>query len=172
MTAVSRLHAFAVVAAGALAILALSACVASAGPNAIPAGALVVTRSAASQPVSNGFVGLSMEYRGLAAYAGTDPRAIDPPFLFFKFGLKLGETWKCSSSSGDKTIKGVSKLNHAEVTVPYRKLEKLQALTVSFKADDGRIEVEYWFVKDIGMVKQRVKVERLDIVLELEKFAK
>jgi hypothetical protein len=81
MTAVSRLHALASTVAGALAIIVLSACVANAGPNAIPAGTLVVTRTAASQPVGNGFLGLSMEYRGLAAYAGTDPRAIDPPFL-------------------------------------------------------------------------------------------
>ncbi|MEO9117736.1 MAG: hypothetical protein ABI355_01285, partial [Solirubrobacteraceae bacterium] len=81
MTAVSRLHVLALTVTGALAIVVLSAVVASAGPDAIPAGTLVVSRTAASRPVPAGFVGLSMEYRGLAAYAGTDRRAIDPPFL-------------------------------------------------------------------------------------------
>jgi hypothetical protein len=99
--------------------------------------------------------------------------AIDPPFLFFKFGLKkLGDTWECNSTSGDKTIKGTCTLNQEDVAVPYKKGEKLKAITVSFKADDGRVEVDYWFVKEIGMVKQRVKGKNLDIVLELEKFAK
>ena len=90
MTAVSRLHVLALAVTGALALLALSACVASAGSNAVPA-ALVVTRSAASRPVASGFVGLSMEYRGLAAYAGTNPRAIDPAFLNLLRDLAPGQ---------------------------------------------------------------------------------
>ncbi len=98
MTAVSRLHVLAAAVAGALAILVLSACVASAGPNAIPAGTLVVTRAAASRPVASGFVGLSMEYRGLAAYAGTDPRAIDPPFL----NLVRGDRPRSAAGAADR----------------------------------------------------------------------
>lgn len=91
MTAVSRLHTLAVAVTGALAIVVLSAVVASAGPNAIPAGMLVVSQTAASRPVPDGFVGLSMEYRGLAAYAGTHPRAIDPPFLNLVRDLAPGQ---------------------------------------------------------------------------------
>ena len=32
------------------------------------------------QPVPAGFLGLSMEFKGLAAYAGSDPQAVDPVF--------------------------------------------------------------------------------------------
>lgn len=42
---------------------------------------LTVQRTATGRPVPSGFVGLSMEFRGLAAYAGSDPRAVDPVFL-------------------------------------------------------------------------------------------
>lgn len=94
---------------------------------------------------------------------------IDPPFLFFKFGLKkLGESWDCHSTNGDKSIKGTCTLNQAEVSVPYRMGAKLQAITVSFKADDERGEIDYWFVKDVGLVKQSIKGKNLHIVLELQ----
>lgn len=45
------------------------------------ATALTVERATVGNPVPSGFVGLSMEYRGLAAYAGTNPRAVDPAFV-------------------------------------------------------------------------------------------
>lgn len=57
-----------------LAAAALVPAVASSAP-------LTVSRSGGGPQIPPGFVGLSMEFRGLAAYAGTDPRAVDPPFL-------------------------------------------------------------------------------------------
>ncbi len=91
MTAVIRLRLLTAVVAGALAIVVLSAVVASAGPNAVPPGPLLVSQTPASPPVPSGFVGLSMEFRGLAAYAGTDPRAIDAPFLNLVRDLAPGQ---------------------------------------------------------------------------------
>jgi hypothetical protein len=40
-----------------------------------------VTRSAIGRPVSTGFVGLSIEYPALTAYAGSDPSALNPIFV-------------------------------------------------------------------------------------------
>ncbi|MDQ6748288.1 MAG: glycosyl hydrolase family 79 C-terminal domain-containing protein [Candidatus Dormibacteraeota bacterium] len=61
----------------------LALCLAAAA--GVPAGAsaspLTVSPSAGGRPIPAGFVGLSVEFRGLAAYAGTDPRAVDPAFL-------------------------------------------------------------------------------------------
>ncbi|HET9105126.1 MAG TPA: glycosyl hydrolase family 79 C-terminal domain-containing protein [Solirubrobacteraceae bacterium] len=65
-------------------MIAISACATRGGATSsqsLPPGAITVSHNAVSRPVPGGFLGLSMEYRGLAAYAGTDPRAIDPPFL-------------------------------------------------------------------------------------------
>jgi hypothetical protein len=41
---------------------------------------LTVETGAIANPLPSGFVGLSMEYKGFLAYAGTDPRAADPAF--------------------------------------------------------------------------------------------
>ncbi|MGI8506857.1 MAG: glycosyl hydrolase family 79 C-terminal domain-containing protein [Solirubrobacteraceae bacterium] len=62
----------------ALAVLAAAA-IALVAPHC--AAALTVERATVGNPVPSGFVGLSMEYRGLAAYAGANPRAVDPAFV-------------------------------------------------------------------------------------------
>jgi hypothetical protein len=76
-------HALRLALGATLAVIGTSACATRGGATAqaLPAGAVTVGRNAISRPVPGGFVGLSMEYRGLAAYAGADPRDIDPPFL-------------------------------------------------------------------------------------------
>lgn len=51
-------------------------------PTASTAGATVVTvsRGTVGRPIPVGFAGLSMEFRGLEAYAGADPKAVNPVF--------------------------------------------------------------------------------------------
>jgi hypothetical protein len=58
--------------------LALMLCVTAAAEAQTP---LTVERATTGGSVSAGFVGLSMEFKGLAAYAGGDPAAVDPVFL-------------------------------------------------------------------------------------------
>lgn len=43
-------------------------------------------------PVPNGFVGLSMEFRGLEAYAGANPGAVSPPFVQLLRNLAPGQS--------------------------------------------------------------------------------
>jgi hypothetical protein len=76
--------AVAVVAAGLL--ISLS----QARPVAHPL-ALTVQRGVIGQPVPDGFVGLSMEYRGLEAYAGQNPAALSPPFVQLLRNLAPGQ---------------------------------------------------------------------------------
>jgi hypothetical protein len=45
------------------------------------AGSLAVGTATVGRPIPPGFVGLTTEYRGLEAYAGTNPRALDPVFV-------------------------------------------------------------------------------------------
>ena len=60
-------------------VLAISS---GAGPTATAARAtFTVSRATVGRPIPAGFVGLSMEYRGLQAYAGRDPRALNPVFV-------------------------------------------------------------------------------------------
>lgn len=96
---------------------------------------------------------------------------INPPLLFFKFGLqKTGETWDLDSTSGNTTIKGTCSIRSDVVKVPYKK-EPLNAIRVSFtnnKSGDEQHLIEYWFVTNVGMVKQHVQLKNHDITLELE----
>ncbi len=56
------------------------ASVAQAGPAATRT-VLTVGRPATSRPIPPGFLGLSLEYFGIPAYAGTNPAAVDPVFV-------------------------------------------------------------------------------------------
>jgi hypothetical protein len=84
-------------------LLAVSAC-GGAGRAATPSPAgqavaagipsvrpLTVDRGAEGRPLPSGFVGLSMEFRGLETYAGSDPKAIDPAFEQLMRNLAPGQ---------------------------------------------------------------------------------
>jgi hypothetical protein len=52
---------------------------------------VMVDRRTVGRPIAPGFLGLSMEYRGIPAYAGVDPSAIDPVFLQLVRNLAPGQ---------------------------------------------------------------------------------
>ncbi|MGA2928825.1 MAG: glycosyl hydrolase family 79 C-terminal domain-containing protein [Solirubrobacteraceae bacterium] len=62
-------------------------------PPRLPAGTalLKVGRPTSSRPIAPGFVGLSFEYDAVAAYAGTDPAAVDPVFVQLIRNLNPGQ---------------------------------------------------------------------------------
>ena len=96
-----------------------------------------------------------------------------PPQLFFKLGLKPGESWPTDSASGNTIIKGTSTVNQVVVDLP--KLGKRDAFLISYSNDkkgEQRQEIDYWFVQGIGMVKHRVMTKNHEIVLELENYEK
>jgi hypothetical protein len=96
----------------------------------------------------------------------TAPTPITPPLLFFK----PVQSWECKSVSGNKTIKGIFTAKSENVSVPKGSFD---AIVVSFRdgpENDRRIEIDYWFAKDVGLVKQRVKSKGNEMILELEEF--
>ncbi len=66
---------------------------AGARPVRLPAGAKLLTIGGptGSRPIAPGFVGLSLEYFAVPAYAGTDPAAVDPVFLQLIRNLAPGQ---------------------------------------------------------------------------------
>jgi hypothetical protein len=96
---------------------------------------------------------------------------ITPPMLFFK----AAEQWPLDSVSGNKNLKGTFTAKADKVTVlPFSK-EPLAAWLVSFNNNEQgeeRSEVDCWYVPDVGMVKQRIKGQGQEVILELEKFEK
>ncbi len=97
---------------------------------------------------------------------------MSPPLCAIKFGK--GEPWRADSKSGNTTVKGTYTLKATSVKVPYRNFDDAKkTFLVSFTNNIigiDRVEVDCWYVIDIGMVKQRVLEKGHEIVLELEKF--
>jgi hypothetical protein len=56
------------------------------------AGTLTVGTATVGRPIPRGFVGLTTEYRGLEAYAGTNPAAVDPVFAQLVRNLAPGQS--------------------------------------------------------------------------------
>jgi hypothetical protein len=70
-------------------LVALLAQVAQAGPAA-PSVVFTVGRPATASPIPPGFLGLSLEYFAIPAYAGTDPQNVDPVFVQLIRNLAAG----------------------------------------------------------------------------------
>ena len=88
----SRLPLAALMAGIGLLLAGLSGCASGTGATAAtaPSPPLTIGSAPTGGAVPGNFLGLSMEYRGLAAYAGTDPRAIDPAFVNLLSSLAPG----------------------------------------------------------------------------------
>lgn len=103
--------------------------------------------------------------------AGTQ---ITPPLLFLKLNPDKtpNDKWEANSISASAALKGTFTAKVGSVKLPYFKNEARQALAVSFRSAqaDSPIEIDYWFVPKVGMVRQRVKTKDHEIVLELENF--
>jgi hypothetical protein len=94
-----------------------------------------------------------------------------PPICLLKYpvAIKPKEPMKWSNAVKAGAEKGTTYSAEAveeSVEVP---LGKFQAIRVEIKQGKGA-DTTYWFVKDIGFVKQTVKAGDLSILMELEKF--
>ena len=98
---------------------------------------------------------------------------LTPPLLFLKLDIDKGQkTWDWLSTSGDTTIKGTFTLSTDTIRIPAAK-EPVNAVLVSYRdhqPKEKQVEIDFWFVPGVGMVKQRVRERNHDIELELEKY--
>ena len=107
---------------------------------------------------------------------------INPPLNFFKFtDLTPGSTWPCDSISANKAIKGTFTASLVDVTIPDVAIGQGLPKTVTFKntylisfsnkkQGNEAIEIDYWFAPNLGIVKQRMKSQNHEVLLELERF--
>jgi hypothetical protein len=76
----------------ALAVLATGIALASCGGSGGGSLKLTVERAGVGPAIPNGFVGLSMEFRGLEAYVGKHPAALNPAFVQLVRNLAPGQS--------------------------------------------------------------------------------
>jgi hypothetical protein len=107
--------------------------------------------------------------------AGKDtspPKEITPPLRFLKLPVKGGETWTVSATSENVALAGTFTSDMEPVKVPLGNFETLHVSSPDFQLGNEKMAVDYWFAKDVGLVKQRVRVGKSNVVLELEAFNK
>lgn len=99
-------------------------------------------------------------------------KAIEPPLRILKLPVKVGETWTCSSTSAGKELAGTFSSREEAVQVPAQPQPLLSRTASSrdFRIGDRRMDVDYWFAPEVGMVKQVFAAGDMKVVLELEKF--
>lgn len=99
---------------------------------------------------------------------------VTPPLRLLPYPAKPGEKWEgefsIAKSSGKHKYTGEIQKEET-VAVPAGKFTALRVL-IKLEQNGMIVETTYWFVKDVGFVKQSVETTGNSILLELEKFEK
>ncbi len=97
---------------------------------------------------------------------------ISPPVCLLKFPVKDGESWESEVKIGTEKVTFKAKAGKEEdVTVP---AGKYKAVTSELEVMAGNVNVKtrYWFAKDVGVVKQTMEINGMNVDMELAKFEK
>ena len=95
-----------------------------------------------------------------------------PPFELLPYPPTVGRKWK-----GEFTVQGEKGKNTYEGEIQKEEVVdvpagKFKTLVVKIKLEGGgqQVDTTYWFVQDVGFVKQTFSVNGATVLLELEKF--
>ena len=100
----------------------------------------------------------------------TAMKEISPPLRFLKLPLTKGESWKVNSTSENVKLIGTFTCDDDNVKVPAGEFQAKHVSTKDFELGAEKMSLDYWFARDVGIVKQHVRVGNSDVLLELEEF--
>jgi hypothetical protein len=100
----------------------------------------------------------------------TADKDITPPLRFLKLPVKEGESWTWKATSENVPLTGTFTCERDKVKVPAGEFDALRVSCPDFQLGAEKMGLDYWFAKDVGIVKQRVRVGKSDVTLELEDF--
>jgi hypothetical protein len=96
---------------------------------------------------------------------------VDPPLLFLKLPAAKDLTWSVNSTTAGQKISGTFTSGMEDkVTVASGTYENVYTCTGDCETSGIKINFKYFFAKDVGMIKQIIKLPTQEITLELEKF--
>ncbi len=100
---------------------------------------------------------------------------VTPPFKLLPYPPKVGEAWTgkftLANEKGEHSYEGKI-LGEEDVKVPFGDFKKALKVQLKLKAGEQDIDTTYWFVNNVGFVKQTFTVAGSIVVLELESFKK
>jgi hypothetical protein len=94
---------------------------------------------------------------------------ISPPICLLKYPVKSGAKWHGEIIVGKETGKYFCEATEESIDVAAGKFKTMR-VSVRLESGGKTVNTSYWFVKDVGFVRQTVDAGNLNIVMELEKF--
>jgi len=95
----------------------------------------------------------------------------DAPILFLPADPMAKKEWNVDTKVGGQEIKGTFKANKEKVVVPAGTYEDaIHVKGADMTIGATKTTVEYWFAKDVGIVKLKFTLGSQDATLELEGF--
>lgn len=99
----------------------------------------------------------------------------DAPILFLPADPEATKEWTVDTKvstggQGGQEIKGTFRVDKEKVTVPAGTYDTIHVKGTDMTIGATRTTVEYWFAKDVGIVKLKFTLGSQDATLELEKY--
>jgi hypothetical protein len=117
-------------------------------------------------PVANEH--LRSDDKGVFRYRNNG-KEINPPVCLLRYPVKSGDRWDGEIIVEKEKGKYLCESREENVEVPAGKFKAMK-VTVTLEAKGQKVTTAYWFVKDIGFVKQTVEAGDLIINMDLEKY--
>jgi DUF3108-like len=94
----------------------------------------------------------------------------EQPILFLPADPNATKSWNIETKVSGQTIKGKFDANTEKVTVPAGTYDAIHVKGSEMVIGTTTTTVEYWFAKDVGIVKLRFTLGSQDATLELESY--
>jgi len=106
---------------------------------------------------------------GVVRYKVNDVAA-DTPILFLPTDPDATKEWKIDTKAGGQRLEGTFKASKEKVTVPAGTYDTIHVKGTGMQVGNTTSDIDYWFAKDVGIVKLRFTLGSQDATLELEKY--
>lgn len=93
---------------------------------------------------------------------------LSPPLLLLRNPIKRGDRWETKTQIGAQELTIGCKVDQDKVETPAGKFNTVK-LTVTTKVDDTDILSDYWFAREVGIVKQEMSIDGEKVTIELQK---
>lgn len=94
----------------------------------------------------------------------------DAPILFLPADPEATKEWTVDTKVSNQEVKGTFRVDKEKVTVPAGTYDTIHVKGADMTIGATRTTVEYWFAKDVGIVKLKFTLGSQDATLELEKY--
>jgi hypothetical protein len=94
----------------------------------------------------------------------------DTPILFLPTDPDATKEWAVDTKGGGQTLKGKFTASKEKVTVPAGTYETIHVKGSDMTVGNTTSNIDYWFAKDVGIVKLRFTLGSQEAILELEAY--